>query len=280
MKQLKQIITEKLRLDKNTKSYEHFRPQTIDELDVYVKKQKQKAKRNHGGYGTKDNPVDLSFIDFSELLNNTDTALEWYFDTDAEILYMDASEWIIKPNVMVSLDHLFSDTSLKYIDVSNWQFNENIHSLSSLFIDSNYLEEIKGINTWDVQYITRINNMFRSCYNLQEIDLSNWNTQLFDTCRSVFAGCKNIKKIDLTGWKTDEVKSFARCFCNCFKLATIKGIENFNMNKCKNIDNLFADCHNLKINVDKWQFTTEPSMENAFIGVDKKYWAKWYHENN
>ena len=42
--------------------------------------------------------------------------------------------------------------------------------------------------------------MFRGCYSLNEIDLSNFNTQNLENIKQMFYDCSNLNKIDISSF--------------------------------------------------------------------------------
>ena len=104
MKNLIQSIQEKLVFNKHTKEKrQYFVPKNKTEFVEYFNNQLQRANN----VGTKDSPIDLSYIDFSMLAKNgNDEYLQYYFfDHEDKIQYLDMS--YCKFDGMSSIDKLF-----------------------------------------------------------------------------------------------------------------------------------------------------------------------------
>ena len=96
-----------------------------------------------------------------------------------------------------------------------------------MFSECYKLKEIKGINKFNTNQVTKMNSMFNKCYELEYLDLSNFNTS----------------KVNEMQWM----------FAYCHKLKEIKGINNFNINKVTNMKGMFKECNKLT-NLDSSKF--------------------------
>ena len=268
MKQINQHIAEKLIINKSSKKKEHvyFVPNTLVEFNEYVKRQKENAHMSGSMYGTKENPLDLTYIDFGQL---PDEALSYYFYEDQEILYLDMSDCRFGQS-MNSIDNMFANMdSCKEINVSNWDLG-SITILTGLFSECVHLYKIEGLNTIDFSNITRMSGMFRECHSLEELDLSNWNLSEAIRLVGIFGECSSLKKVDLSDW--DKYSSnFQKCnkmFYECKSLETIKGIENWDLSKCENLSKMFYNCEKLKVNLDNWKIHPDPNLSDMFTNTN------------
>ena len=101
--------------------------------------------------------------------------------------------------------------------------------MEGMFNECHRLKEIKGINKFNTDKVTKMNSMFQGCKELEYLDLSNYNTS-------------NV--IDM-GWM----------FNHCYKLKEIKGINKINTDKVTNMGAMFQGCKELK-NLDLSNFNT------------------------
>lgn len=278
MKALNQHISEKLILNKSSKNYnrKYFIPKNKNELDEYIDKKKKEAPNNGNHYGTKENPVDLSYIDFSELLDYLDNQrkdISYLFDEDTELIYVNASNWIFKPHVTCDFDHIFYDSALQYINVTNWQFNDKLRSIGGLFYNCDDLSEIEGINTWNTENIEIFGHIFLGCSHLSELNINNWNLSKANSLKGMFMNCKSLKTLDLSGWDVHNVRRFARLFKGCSELKSINGIDNWNVNSGLSFDEMFEDCEKLNININNWKINKIATISGAFNNLKNK--PKW-----
>lgn len=242
MLSLKYHINEKLKI-KSIHIKDYFCPKNTDELEQFIK-----DKKKIYGHGAMQSPIDLSYIDFSNFSNFSD--ISYLFDEDKDIEYLNASNWKLPD---CDLECIFSSTSLKYIDVSDWDL-ENVDYLSGIFVDNSNLTRIDGLDTWDVSGIHTIKLLFMKCPKIKSIDLSTWNLSNCIRFRRLFKQCQSLEYIgDTSNWGLDNCTTLAGLFEGCENLKTIKGIEKWNVYKCTNFRKCFANCKNLKIDITGWK---------------------------
>ena len=264
MKNLKEIIQEKLVITKDTREKRHyFIPKNKIELDRYVVEQKQKA----GESGTKTNPVDLSYIDFSELsINENDEILSYYFFADHTIKYLDMS--YCKFNGMSAIDHMFDESNIIEINITGWELN-NVYNISGLFMDCTKLKNVIGLENLDVSKIKRMSTVFKKCSSLESVDLSKWNVSNSEKFVGMFVGCSELTDVgDLSNWNLKEALTIRDMFKECFQLNTIKGIEKWKLPKIKSIAGIFLGDADLSINIDNWNLTYDVDQKEAFDGTN------------
>lgn len=274
MKQLDNYISEKLVINKNIKVFNnYFVPNSIEELDEYVKTQKLKTNKSNGVYGTKENPVNLSRIDFSKLALRDNEILSYWCLDDNDIAYVDMS--YCKFGNMLSIDHMFEDfISIKFIDITGWDLGK-IEILTGLFSGCIELKEIQGIDSLDLSNVSRITGLFRNCKKLEKVDVSKWNTKNIVRMASLFKDCTSLTDIgDVSNFSLDNIESLANMFNNCINLSKIKGIENWKLPKCMNLKGIFYNCTNLNINIDNWEIPNDVKLEDSFTNTNIK--PKWY----
>ena len=285
MNNITSYINERLKLSQKN-IQKAFEPESLTDFNNYIEKQKAKSKKSNGLYGTKDEPINLSNINFEKLYNNCndEDILSFYFSDDDELGYIDVSDWDFSTvKQSYKLPYLFGNSSIIYINVSDWKFNHNFHNLSGFFRECKNLKEIEGINNWDTQYIHKISGLFCGCESLTSMDLSNWDTSNVIRARRIFDSCTSLKTVNLKGWKTKSMSSFEKMFCNCKNLTEIEGIEDFDVQGCSNFEDMFFGCKNLNINIDNWQpsASLKPDFLDAFTGSNiKPIWYSKYINNN
>lgn len=105
---------------------------------------------------------------------------------------------------------LFSNCySLKQLNVKNWKFGTvQFNTLANLFNNCYSLEEL-DLSTWDTSNwkITATNNMFSYCRSLKNIDLSNWDTYgwpMSGSMEGTFRSCYNLQTLDLSTWRGES----------------------------------------------------------------------------
>ena len=108
------------------------------------------------------------------------------------------------------MDYMFFNCSnLTRLDVSNFDTSK-VTKMSAMFMNCTNIKNIIGLNNWDVSNVTNFgtavndenDGIFRNCYSLVELDLSNWilNESMYPN-GSYFSGafidCNNLTKISL-----------------------------------------------------------------------------------
>ena len=67
--------------------------------------------------------------------------------------------------------------------------------MEGMFCGCYKLREIKGINKFNTINVKNMNGMFRNCYDLEYLDLSNFNTSNVVNMEIMFLDCNKLKKI-------------------------------------------------------------------------------------
>ena len=126
------------------------------------------------------------------------------------------------------------------IDVSNFDLSE-ITSLSGIFQYMN-CKHIIGLDKWDVYNITDFSNIFAYCTDLEEVrGIEYWNMSNAQNCRSMFKNCISLTTINISDWKLDKLIAADYMFFNCNKLVSIKGVDKLNNNRVQ-CNNTFSGC--------------------------------------
>lgn len=142
----------------------------------------------------------------------------------SQMEYIPIDNWDVS-NVKI-FSHMFADCfNLKKLNLSKWQTNSaetfdaflnDCHSLtvidvsylntsncrqfSQMFESCFNLQEIIGINNWDVSNANyyAFTETFHNCYSLTTLDLSNWRAYPDNTAR-MFKNCYSLKYLDISG---------------------------------------------------------------------------------
>jgi len=90
--------------------------------------------------------------------------------------------------------HNIDMRKLKRLDLSTWD-TSNVCFARRIFCCCNNLEEIKGIENWDLSKCHQFDGMFRCCKSLKNIDISNWKVSKYTSKSWMFCNCENLKEI-------------------------------------------------------------------------------------
>lgn len=146
-----------------------------------------------------------------------------------------------------------------YVDVKKIYGMENIDtsrvaSMDRMFFNSSIEDiDMKSINTKSLIYI---DNIFRNCTKLSNINIFSWDTRDKKECECNFAFAKcNITGLDLSSWKVDNIVSMIGMFLGCTSLTTLNlsswhinivTTYDIDLSKGGYTDGMFEGCNNLK----------------------------------
>lgn len=153
MKNLHEVICEKLKIKKSNIQYKYF-PKTRNQL-MDVIEEKIENEKNIDERGNKT--IDVSDIDISDLKKLS--LVFSYYDNIKEI------------------------TGLEYWDVSE------IIDMHEMFYKCTNLQHINGIENWDVSNCDKFEGMFHDCISLQKLDLTSWEIKPSAMTTAMFKGC-------------------------------------------------------------------------------------------
>lgn len=236
MKTINQYITEAFRLrddtkiTKKTSRYTH-QPKTHDELVELIC-----AYVEEHGPGTKENPVDLNFIDITKIN-------DWGKSTFA---------YIRGPKYGQNI----------YVDISGWDVS-NIEDFNCFFYNSYRLYSVGDLSRWDTRSAKSFSCMFYRCDCLTDLgDLGEWNTEKCESFTAMFNGCKNLESIgDISRWNTSSAISFAEMFKECESLQNIGNLDGWKTSSVKYMKQMFAYCKSLE-NIGELTYWNTDSLQD------------------
>ena len=98
------------------------------------------------------------------------------------------------------------------------------------------LKEIKGIDKFNTNELTKMNSMFQLCHELEYLDLSNFNTSKVTNMEYIFNECNKLKEIKgIDKFNTNEVINMAAIFQECKELEYLD-LSNFDTSKVNNME--------------------------------------------
>ena len=144
--------------------------------------------RNTLGPGTKENPIDLNWIDLS-MINQ--------------------GEWTNNINGIFGGN---ANGTFEYIDISKWDVS-GIKSIADLFYNNEYIKSVGNLSKWQTSNIENMHRAFCGCINLEYIgDLSNWKLDNVKDISQMFCHTHKLKWVgDLSSW-TSTVESLPNVY--------------------------------------------------------------------
>ena len=181
---------------------------------------------------------------------------------------------IIDKGVDVGEDVVFADYPAKISTIQSGGSGDDFYGTKTLGgTDYSYLfyhssaERIPDFSTWDTSNVTTMEDMFSSCDDLTELNLSNFNTSNVTNMCQMFYQCTNLTSLDLSSFDTSKVTNMGWMFSFCKKLTTIEGLNSFNTSNVTATNSLFYDCESLiELNLSNWDTSKVTNMNQMFNG--------------
>ena len=178
----------------------------------------------------------------------------------------------------ITISSMFNGCSnLKSLDLSGWDLKNlgngsgiSETSLINVFMNCENLEEIIGIENWDVSRIRKANSIFYHC-GVKKVDISNWNLTSCRVFQNIFAKCTNLEEIDMSNVKfSRQFSRLSKAFEGCVSLYRIKGIEKLYVESVIDLTLTFKECKKLKADISKWKIPPYCVITSAFMYTDRK----------
>ena len=132
--------------------------------------------------------------------------------------------------------------SLTVLNLTNFN-TSNAYNFAWMFSSTWKLENIIGMENWDVSQAENIEYMFNGS-NLINIRLPDFTNSKINSIASTFKNNKNVQNIDLTRINMNNINNLTEAFKNNTNLKTIYVQEDYKY-KSANYSNTFFDCLSL-----------------------------------
>lgn len=109
---------------------------------------------------------------------------------------LDLSSWDVR-NVTSQSNTIAFQGNLKSIDVSNWDW-QSLQTLCNVFIHCTALEEIKGIEYWNVSNTTTMAIVLLGCPRIKSINLSYWHLSQVTSQSPILYQCPSLETINIS----------------------------------------------------------------------------------
>lgn len=141
------------------------------------------------------------------------------------------------------------------------------------------LVEINFNGAFHTDEATTMQNMFRSCKNLEELDLSDFNTENVKNMSAMFYGCAELEELDLTSFDTSKVTNMSSMFGGCDALESVD-VTSFDTSKVTNMEVMFRWCNNLEdYDFSGWDVSRVKNYNkfmNDGMRINGKPWEKFF----
>ena len=153
-----------------------------------------------------------------------------------EIRFIDKPGWSDRGAERVVFDPSFAEArptstkrwfegmlTLKSIDGMKYLNTSEVTDMAAMFKQCYHLIII-DLSNFDTSNVTNMHSMFKECYNVVSIDLSSFNTAKLSTAPEMFQLCHNLQTIYVgSGWTTTALTYSVDMFTDCDELKGGKG---------------------------------------------------------
>ena len=150
---------------------------------------------------------------------------------------------------------------LTSLNLSNFNTSA-VTNMSWMFKECSGLKKLK-ISNFNTSAVTNMSNMFRECSGLTELNLSNFNTSKVTDMDEMFRSCSGLTELNLSNFNTFAVPSTRKMFYHC---SSLKTIFNTNTWRCRNSDDMFDGCKQLRGAVKYNDNKVDAEMANPATG--------------
>ena len=165
--------------------------------------------------------------------------------------------WILSNDFRCSRDVSYIGACLKEVDL-NYNKQDDIEKRYFFNQTENFVELIFKDN------INSCENMFSSCPNIIEINLSDFNTSSIESMESMFNGCSSLTLLNLSNFDTSKVTNMDYMFNECSSL-TFLNLSIFNTSLVQTMNSMFCGCKSLKIlNIFDFDTSLVTTMDSMF----------------
>ena len=159
-----------------------------------------------------------------------------------------------------NLSHFLNDNRalLTVPDLTLWNISNKCKDISYMMSSIAYTAGRNGMSKWPTT----------------EVDYTSWDVSGVNNMSHAFYNAFMLTTLNLTGWDTSNVTDMSSMFemydnTDKSRLATIKGIESFNISNVINMDRMFYECRNLSANFSSWIPTNIESLVETFYDTRK-----------
>ena len=132
--------------------------------------------------------------------------------------------------------------------------------------------KIVSIKKWkiDTSKVTSMEEMFKGCFKLTTLDLSNFDTSNVTDIEYMFQDCSKLTTLDLTSFDTSKVTSMYYMFYDCSKLTTLD-LTSFDTSNLTYMVNMFYGCSN----INKFYLSSNFFNSTSLTTYEFKFLYNW-----
>lgn len=161
-------------------------------------------------------------------------------------------------NKYIHLDDVITSKENVLIKFSAYN---GITDLSNAFYGGSYLLAIKA----NIHGVQNIEYMFTLCTSLTTVTLLNNAAVLMN---NIFSSCTNLTNINISDWDTSKVTDMTRMFVKCTKLTSLD-LSSFDTSNVTNMCQMFSECAMESLNISTWDTSKVTDMSRMFYECKK-----------
>ena len=163
----------------------------------------------------------------------------WY-DNGIIYWYSESTYVYLNKYTNYMFSNLFNVTT---IDFSTIKTNITTNMGQLFYGDHHLTTNSLNLNNWDTSNVVNMENMFQSCWAIQNLDLSSFNTSKVTSMRAMFYAMDSLESVNLSSFDTSIVQSMYYMF-NSTKINNLD-LSNFNMSRVTNTTDMFGSVSTL-----------------------------------
>ena len=144
------------------------------------------------------------------------------------------------------------------------------------FKNFTFLNQIEGIENLNTENVTSMAQMFFSCRNLAELDVTHFNTANVTSMISMFNSCIGLTSLDVTNFNTANVTDMRYMFMYCNNLKEIYVSDKFITDAVTNSEGMFLRCSSLSGDID---WTSDKAYDKTYAKTDGGYFRDKAYDN-
>ena len=195
-------------------------------------------------------------------LNSGKEKPAWYtLRYDINLVVFEASFANARPKSCYAWFQNFEN--LKQIEGIENLNTENVTSMAEMFSTCKQLAEL-DVTHFNTANVTDMSYMFLGCKKLTSLDVTKFNTAKVTNMNGMFSSCSSLTSLDVTNFNTANVTVMGSMFRNCSALTSLD-VTNFNTEKVTYMVHMFSGCRALtSLDVTKFNTANVANMSNMF----------------
>ena len=150
------------------------------------------------------------------------------------------------------------------IEFNNMLDTARVTNMEDMFKGCKNLSEL-DVSGFDTTGVTNMAGMFSWCANLTQLDVSRFDTANVTDMSMMFHSCENLQNLDVSGFDTAHVTDMFSMFWRCKSLYELD-VTGFDTACVTDMKSMFSNCENLtKLDVSRFNTANVTDMSYMFL---------------